>query len=135
MNTARLRLALAAGLLIVPAAMAQQSQTNPTGTTTSQAGQPAHKHDDHAGHDHGQPAGQPATIQQAQPLQAVPQLPPFDRLAKLGPDGKVIRIEGVLDIMAIPRNTLIDQATREKIRPLVKNWVADVDQLAIDNLD
>jgi hypothetical protein len=133
MKTASLRLALAAGLMLVPAAMAQEIKTDPITKKTVQSpqgGQPQPAKDDHAGHDHGQP-----TIQQAQPLQAVPQLPPFDRLAKLGPDGKVIRVEGILDILAIPRNKLIDDATREKIRPLVKNWVADVDQLAIDNLD
>jgi hypothetical protein len=60
---------------------------------------------------------------------------PFDRLAKLGPDGKITRIDGVLDILAIPRNTFIDQATRDRIRPLVKTWQEEVDQLAIDNLD
>jgi hypothetical protein len=61
--------------------------------------------------------------------------PPFARLAELGPDGKVKKIDGILDIMAIPRNPTVDDATRERIRPLVKNWLADVDQLAIDNLD
>jgi hypothetical protein len=61
--------------------------------------------------------------------------PPFARLPEIGTDGKIKRIDGTLDILAIPRNPLIDQATRDKIRPLVQNWQAEVDQLAIDNLD
>jgi hypothetical protein len=116
-----IRIALCAGLLLAPLAAAQETQTHtlPDGTT----------------HSHTNPPGQPVDIQQPIPQQAVPQLPPFDRMAKLGPDGKVIRLEGILDIMALPRNALIDDAARAKIRPLVQAWIADVDQLAIDNLD
>lgn len=109
--------AICAGLLLTPLAAAQETQTHtlPDGTT----------------HTHDSPGVLPvAPVQPAQP-----QMPPFDRMAKLGPDGKVIKLEGVLDILAIPRNNLIDAATRERIRPYVQNWLAEVDQLAIDNLD
>jgi hypothetical protein len=75
-----------------------------------------------------------AQPQGLQPAQIFVQ-PPFDRLAKLGPDGKIVRIEGILDILAIPRNAYVDTATRERIRPLVQTWMAEVDQLTIDNLD
>lgn len=64
-----------------------------------------------------------------------PPQPTFTSLAKKGPDGKVIRLEGVVDIAAFAVNPLIDAATLERIRPAVLEWIADVDQLAIDNLD
>ncbi len=72
---------------------------------------------------------------QAVPMPAAPELPAFESLVKKGPDGKVVRIEGVMDIIAFGRNKLIDAKTIETIKPAVLNWMADVDQLAIDNLD
>jgi hypothetical protein len=103
------RYALSASLLLAAAAMAQTPIT---------------------------PAPASDATKPPQPAAAAPiNLPPWDRLAKLGDDGKVIRVEGILDILAIPRNNFIDAATRERIRPMVSNWMAEVDQLAIDNLD
>lgn len=64
-----------------------------------------------------------------------PPQPTFTSLAKKGPDGKVMRLEGVVDIAAFAVNPLIDAATLARIRPAVLEWIADVDQLAIDNLD
>lgn len=64
-----------------------------------------------------------------------PPPPSFTSLAKKGEDGKVIRIEGVVDIAAFAVNSKIDAATLARIRPAVLEWIADVDQLAIDNLD
>ena len=61
--------------------------------------------------------------------------PPFQSLAKKGPDGKVIRVEGVVDLLAFEQNVHTPPAVRESIKPAVLNWIADVDQLAIDNLD
>ena len=80
------------------------------------------------------PAAQPNTSGGLQPMPMAVN-PPFARLSELGPDGKIKQVDGILDILAIPRNPLVDQATREKIRPLVKAWMSDIDQLAIDNLD
>lgn len=91
----------------------------------------------------------PMAIAQAQVLQsepakpagplpvqpAVQQAPEFEPLAKKGPDGKVIRLEGVVDIQAFKNNKLMDDATRERVKPAILLWLADVDQLAIDNLD
>jgi hypothetical protein len=78
----------------------------------------------------------PAPAAQPMPAQPVaPTTPQFDPIAKKGPDGKVIRVEGVVDILAFDKNEKIDAATREKIKPVILNWLADVDQLAIDNLD
>ena len=97
--------------------------------------------DPHAGHDHSKEQPAPGQPVQAVPIPAQPaqppvvNLPPWDRLAKLGPDGKVVRVEGILDVLAIPRNNFIDAATRERIRPMVMSWMAEVDQLTIDNLD
>lgn len=64
-----------------------------------------------------------------------PETPAFESLVKRGPDGKVMRLEGVMDIVAFSRNKLIDAKTIEAMKPVVLNWIADVDQLAIDNLD
>lgn len=122
MNLTRRTAAIAAALLYAPVALAQQHD---------------HAHDGHD-HSHGQPAipaRQPASTGGG--LQPVPLVvnPPFARLWKLGEDGKVLPVDGILDIIAIRHNPLVDEATRERIRPLVQNWVADVEQLAIDNLD
>lgn len=64
-----------------------------------------------------------------------PPMPQFESLAKKGPDGKVMPLEGVMDILAFQRNKLIDASTIERVRQAVAGWLADVDQLAIDNLD
>ncbi len=69
------------------------------------------------------------------PVVAPPPAPQFESLAKKGPDGKIIQLEGVVDILAFDNNKLIDQATRERCKPFILAWLADVDQLAIDNLD
>lgn len=72
---------------------------------------------------------------QAVQLPPAPELPAFESLVKRGPDGKVIRLEGMMDIIAFSRNKLMDTETINKIRPAVQSWLSDVDQLAIDNLD
>jgi hypothetical protein len=80
----------------------------------------------------GQPmvgGGQPAAAVQGQAQ------PAFESLAKPGPDGKIQRLSGILDILALRVNPLVDAATLDKVRPLVKEWMTDVDQIAIDNLD
>lgn len=146
MKTSALRLALLAGLLTAPFASAQNTTTQAGATTVSPA-QPAAKAPPAqplkaepqplpppAMSPNAKPQGQVDMVQPAQPGPTAI-LPPFDRLAKLGPDGKIVRVDGILDILAIPRNKLIDDAAREKCRPVVKAWMADVDQLAIDNLD
>lgn len=61
--------------------------------------------------------------------------PKFEPLGKKGPDGKIIQIDGVVDAHALLHNPLVDAATRERIRAAVEDWAADVNQLAIDNLD
>lgn len=90
------------------------------------------------------PAPQPVTTEQPPikinppsggPVTAQPAAPQFESLAKKGPDGKIIQLEGVVDILAFENNKLIDQATRERCKPFILAWLADVDQLAIDNLD
>ncbi len=87
--------------------------------------------------------GTVATAQQPQQLvvgggqpvvQQAPR-PQYESLAKPGPDGKIDRIPGILDILALRVNPLVDEATLEKVRPHVKEWMTDVDLIAIDNLD
>ncbi|MBL9030956.1 MAG: hypothetical protein JNM80_04515 [Phycisphaerae bacterium] len=78
-------------------------------------------------------ADQPGAVQPATP--APPREVGFETLAQRGPDGKVRRVSGILDILAMKRNLLLDDAARAKLRPVLLNWLADVDQIAIDNLD
>jgi hypothetical protein len=68
------------------------------------------------------------------PVQAVPQ-PTFESLAKAGPDGKIVRLDGILDLMALQVNPKVDAATIERSRPAIKEWMTDVDLLTIENLD
>jgi hypothetical protein len=61
--------------------------------------------------------------------------PKYDSLVRKGPDGKVIPIEGVVDAHSLLRNPMVDEATRQRARAAIEDWGADVNQLAIDNLD
>lgn len=79
----------------------------------------------------------PVVFRQVRPQQTTPaaQLPPFESMIVRGPNGKIIRIDEQLDLLALHRNVLIDDATRERVRPVLNEWLADLDQLVIDNLD
>lgn len=89
-----------------------------------------------APHDHThQPVPFKGEGPQAVKVPPPPQFPAFDSLAKKGPDGKILPIETVSDIAAFERNKLITPAVLESAKPVILNWLADVDQLAIDNLD
>lgn len=85
----------------------------------------------------GAPTHEPPVVFRQVPRQAQPQmqLPPFESMVVRGADGKIVRIDRQLDLMALQRNVLIDDTTREKIRPVIREWLADLDQLVIDNLD
>jgi hypothetical protein len=72
---------------------------------------------------------------QAVQMPPTPQMPAFETLAKKGPDGKIVALETVSDIAAFERNKLIPAAALDSIKPAILNWLADVDQLAIDNID
>ncbi len=121
-------LLLAAGAL-APAALAQDDGHNhaqpPAPTTPAATPPPA-------------PAAQPAPGDTGKtkvfaPLPAT--TPKFESLAKKGPDDKYIQIDGVVDARAMIVNPVVDDATREKARAAAEEWAADVNQLAIDNLD
>jgi len=49
--------------------------------------------------------------------------------------GNVVRLEGSLDARSLLISPAIDEATRQTMAPWVDEWVADVNQIAIDNLD
>ncbi|MFN0132217.1 MAG: hypothetical protein ACKVW3_06755 [Phycisphaerales bacterium] len=80
-------------------------------------------------------AARPQPPAAAQPAPAAPQPVGFETLALRDAQGKVIRVSGILDILAMKKNAMLDDAARAKLRPIITNWLADVDQLAIDNLD
>lgn len=80
-------------------------------------------------------------VQKAQPPQPLPAytppqpLPPYESLVKRGPDGRVIRITGCLEALALKQNPLVTPEMMEQIKPAVKEWTADINQLVIDNVD
>src|ERR1041384_5582171 len=59
--------------------------------------------------------------------------PKFNSLAKLGPDGKYIQIDGVVDARALIMNPVVDDSARASMKAAVEDWAADVNPLAIDN--
>jgi hypothetical protein len=70
-------------------------------------------------------------------LAALARCQPFldDRIAKPGTDGKINRIDGFAEVIALKQSIKVDAATREKIKPAAKEWLLDVQQQVIDNLD
>jgi hypothetical protein len=83
-----------------------------------------------------QPGVQPPSVKKFPVPPGQPQpLPPHDPLYKLDAAGKVIRIPGSLEAIALDRSPLTDAATRERIEPVVKEWTADLNELAVDNVD
>lgn len=58
-----------------------------------------------------------------------------DRIGKPGPDGKIVRIDGFAELIAIKQCVKVDNATREKAKPVARDWLLDVQQQVIDNLD
>lgn len=59
----------------------------------------------------------------------------YDVIGDTGPDGKVARPDAMLDVLALQHNPLLDAAARERLRPIVRSWVAEVDKQLIDNID
>lgn len=49
--------------------------------------------------------------------------------------GKIIRVEGCLDAYSLLLSPAMDDVTKQNMAPWVAEWVADVNQIAIDNLD
>jgi hypothetical protein len=113
---------LLAGLLLAPFAMAQDAETRDLLQAAPEKPQVE------------QPADQPPVVFRQVAPQPTP-LPSFESLVVRGAENKVIRLEGHLDLIAMNRNVLIDDATRQRIRPILNEWLADLDQLVIDNLD
>jgi hypothetical protein len=79
-------------------------------------------------------------VQKPQPkptptFQTPPPLPPYQSLVRRDEGGRVVRLTGCLDALALEHNPLIDQETRDRIGPVVKDWTADLNKLAIDNVD
>ena len=59
---------------------------------------------------------------------------PTQKLAKVGPDGKIEQLDGLVELVALKKAD-IDSALREKAKPLVRDWLLDIQQQVIDNLD
>ncbi len=60
---------------------------------------------------------------------------PYKSLVEKDKDGKVVRIEGNLDLMALQRNATVGETTWALVAPHIKDWMAEMDQVVIDNLD
>ncbi len=59
----------------------------------------------------------------------------YEPLAGRDENGKTKRIDGILDIYSLHRNPTIDEATWQKITPVLVEWMGDMDWAVIDNLD
>lgn len=59
----------------------------------------------------------------------------FEPIAGRDENERTITLEGVVDIYALHRNPLIDEAAWAKLTPTLTEWMGDVDQAVIDNLD
>ena len=71
-----------------------------------------------------------------QPAQQAPApTPAYDSLVKRDAAGKVIRVTGILDALAVLHNPSMDEAARARMEPVVAEWTADLNQVTIDNLD
>jgi len=70
-------------------------------------------------------------------LAALARCQPFidDTLIKKSPEGKIQRHDGFVELRAIKQCAKLDDATREKIKPMAREWLLDVQQQVIDNLD
>lgn len=75
----------------------------------------------------GQPPSQPV-IPQTEPAR-------FDQLVRRDPAGKIIRLSGFVDIIALHLNPQVDQEAWSKAGPVIDEWVLDTDRSVIDNLD
>jgi hypothetical protein len=80
--------------------------------------------------------GKPAQpVQPGQPPQGQQAPMKFDHLVRRDADGKVVRLEGFVDVIALHVNELVDAAAWERCAPLIDEWVTDTDRSVIDNLD
>lgn len=68
-------------------------------------------------------------------LVAVSGLSPYYSMVRRGPDGKVIRLDGAVDLLALGNNHLISAERRAALEPRVLEWMEEVDRLVIDNVD
>jgi hypothetical protein len=70
-------------------------------------------------------------------LAALARCQPFidDSITKMSPDGKVIRHDGLIELLAVKQCAALDTATKDKIRPIARDWVLELQQQVIDNLD
>lgn len=59
----------------------------------------------------------------------------FDQIVIRDSGGKVVRLGGFLDVLAMRMAPEIDDATWTKAAPLIDEWVYDTDRSVIDNLD
>lgn len=79
--------------------------------------------------------GQGPMVPGVAPAVSAEPLPASESLVRRDAAGKVVRIRGVLDVHALLRNSLITPEVLQRARPHVEEWAADINQLAIDNLD
>jgi hypothetical protein len=60
---------------------------------------------------------------------------PTQKVARTEADGKLERLDGLVELYAIQRGKHVPAEVKEKIKPLVRNWLLEVQQQVIDNLD
>lgn len=87
---------------------------------------------------HAQPAGHappPRPSPDSSQASQNPAQVKFESLVRYDAQGRVIPLDGIMDIYALHRNPTIDEATWSAITPVLVEWMGDVDQSVIDNLD
>lgn len=57
------------------------------------------------------------------------------KLARVSADGKVEQFDGLVELYAIQKAENVPAETRQKIEPLIRNWLLDIQQQVIDNID
>lgn len=78
-----------------------------------------------------QPASQPAAQPTAQPAAPAPSWPIIWERDEKG----MKQLGGNLDAIALTKNTFVKPGDLEKMKPIIAEWLADVNQMVVDNLD
>jgi hypothetical protein len=60
---------------------------------------------------------------------------PFEPMWKKDEQGKIIPLTGHYDLLALRNNPTVSDETLAKCEPAIREWLAEVDRVTIDNLD
>jgi hypothetical protein len=81
------------------------------------------------------PAPKPKPRPKAPAQVEVPEGIPYEPLAKFDENGRLIRVEGQLELLALKHNPTVGPQTIERVRPVLEGWRQNLDLMVVDNLD